>query len=34
VHKRTHIKVETETLPIEDDDQVIQDAADAASALM
>jgi hypothetical protein len=34
VHKRTHVKVDTEALPIEDEDQVIQDAADAAGALM
>jgi dTDP-4-amino-4,6-dideoxygalactose transaminase len=34
VHKRTHNKTETESLPVEDEDQVIQDAADAAGALM
>ena len=34
VHKRTHIKNELEALPVEEEDQVIQDAADAAGALM
>ena len=34
VHKRTHTKNESESLPVEDEDQVIQDAADAAGALM
>lgn len=34
VHKRTHIKVEAEPQPIENVDNVVQDAADAASALM
>ena len=34
VHKRTHIKVEAEPQPVENVDNVVQDAADAASALM
>lgn len=34
VHKRTHIKVETEPQPVENVDNVVQDAADAASALI
>lgn len=34
VHKRTHIKLEAEPQPIENVDNVVQDAADAASALM
>jgi uncharacterized Zn-finger protein len=34
VHKRTHIKVEAEPPPVENVDNVVQDAADAASALM
>jgi uncharacterized Zn-finger protein len=34
VHKRTHMKTEPEPLPQEDEEQVVQDAADAAGALM
>lgn len=34
MHKRTHNKTESEALPVEEEDQVIQDAADAAGALM
>jgi uncharacterized Zn-finger protein len=34
VHKRTHIKVEAEPQPVENVDNVVQDAADAASALI
>ena len=34
VHKRTHIKIEAEPQPVENVDNVVQDAADAASALM
>lgn len=34
VHKRTHVKVEPEPVPAEEDDPVVQDAADAAGALM
>jgi len=34
VHRRTHSKMESEALPVEEEDQVIQDAADAAGALM
>jgi uncharacterized Zn-finger protein len=34
VHKRTHVKVEPDPVPAEEDDPVIQDAADAAGALM
>lgn len=34
VHKRTHVKVEAEPQPVENVDNVVQDAADAASALM
>lgn len=34
VHKRTHNKTEAESQPVEEEDQVIQDAADAAGALM
>lgn len=34
VHKRTHVKVETEPQPVENVDNVVQDAADAASALI
>jgi uncharacterized Zn-finger protein len=34
VHKRNHSKTETESFPVEDEDQVIQDAADAAGSLM
>jgi uncharacterized Zn-finger protein len=34
VHKRTHVKVEVEPQPVENVDNVVQDAADAASALM
>lgn len=34
VHKRTHVRLESEALPIEDEDQVIQNAAESAGALM
>ncbi len=34
VHKRTHVKIEAEPQPVENVDNVVQDAADAASALM
>lgn len=34
VHKRTHVKVEAEPQPVENVDNVVQDAADAASALI
>lgn len=34
VHKRTHLKVDSEPQPVENVDNVVQDAADAASALM
>ena len=34
VHKRTHVKVEPDPVPAEEDDPVVQDAADAAGALM
>eukprot|EP00595_Chromulina_sp_UTEXLB2642_P000084 CAMPEP_0196761950 /NCGR_PEP_ID=MMETSP1095-20130614/1269_1 /TAXON_ID=96789 ORGANISM="Chromulina nebulosa, Strain UTEXLB2642" /NCGR_SAMPLE_ID=MMETSP1095 /ASSEMBLY_ACC=CAM_ASM_000446 /LENGTH=288 /DNA_ID=CAMNT_0042112087 /DNA_START=86 /DNA_END=952 /DNA_ORIENTATION=+ len=34
VHKRTHVKVEPDPLPAEEDDPVVQDAADAAGALI
>lgn len=34
VHKRTHVKIEAEPQPVENVDNVVQDAADAASALI
>ena len=34
VHKRTHMKLEADQAPPEDEEQVVQDAADAAGALM
>lgn len=34
VHKRTHVKVENEPQPVENVDNVVQDAADAASVLI
>jgi uncharacterized Zn-finger protein len=34
VHKRTHMKLDSEQAPPDDEEQVVQDAADAAGALM
>jgi len=34
IHKRTHVKVESEPQPVENVDNVVQDAADAASSLI
>eukprot|EP00596_Hydrurales_sp_CCMP1899_P006942 CAMPEP_0119035342 /NCGR_PEP_ID=MMETSP1177-20130426/2263_1 /TAXON_ID=2985 /ORGANISM="Ochromonas sp, Strain CCMP1899" /LENGTH=391 /DNA_ID=CAMNT_0006993407 /DNA_START=57 /DNA_END=1232 /DNA_ORIENTATION=- len=34
VHKRTHVKLDAEQAPPDDGDQVVQDAADAAGALI
>jgi hypothetical protein len=34
VHKRTHMKLEADQAPPDDEEQVVQDAADAAGALM